>query len=79
MFYQDTFFYWRLQEICKRRLWERASLSIRDPLRNLEWGWGFDYRSVRETVHEIPVNGASPSMGPRGGWREISFTEKSES
>jgi hypothetical protein len=39
---------WTAQEICKRRLWKQATLSIGAPMRNLE-GW-FIYWRFGDTV-----------------------------
>ena len=39
-FYQETFFYWGIREICKRRLWKQATLFIGAPMGNLEIGGG---------------------------------------
>jgi hypothetical protein len=56
LFYQETLF-WGLWEICKRRLWKRASLSIGAPLGNLE---GVCLPGTLETqMKEGSGNGAS--------------------
>jgi hypothetical protein len=65
-----------LQEICKRWLWKRASLSIGALLEDLEGGsfTGDSGRQIRALEMEL-LYGSSM----RGTWREGSFTGNSES